>query len=146
MSGVVEKVLHLAASPGRVWRALTDPAELACWFPDETDLQPRQGSVGWFDWRKHGRYAVRLEAIEPERRLVWTWAREPGKALETVNRTTVEWTLEPGEDGGTTLRLRESGFADPSSREANDRGWDTELDELVDYLETDAVSAREKEE
>lgn len=134
MSGVVEKELQLAASPDRVWRALTDPAELGRWFPDETDLEPVAGSSGWFDWREHGRYAVRLETIEPKRRLVWTWARKPGTPLEEAYRTTVEWTLEAGPDGGTILRLRETGFTDPASRDGNDSGWDKELGELVDYL------------
>lgn len=135
MSDVVEKTLQLAADPERVWRALTDPAELGHWFPDETDLEPRVGGEGWFDWAAHGKYAVRIEAMDAPRRLVWSWARDAGVKLEVGPRTTVEWTLERRPDGGTTLNLRESGFTAPEYRESNDAGWDSELGELVGYLE-----------
>lgn len=132
---VVEKTLELSATLDQVWQALTEPQELGQWFPDRTDLQPGAGNTGWFDWEHHGKFAVRIDEIRPRERLVWTWAREPGVALETVYRTTVEWTLEPRSDGGTTLHLRESGFVDPTSREENDQGWDQELGELVEYLQ-----------
>jgi len=134
MSNVVEKTLQLSMPPERVWRALTDPAELGRWFPDETELNPGVGNVGWFRWEEHGNYAVRVEEMDPPRWLVWTWARSPGIALEEGARTRVEWRLEPRPDGGTTLHLTESGFADPESREENDAGWDYELGELMDYL------------
>lgn len=140
MSDAVEKTRHLAASPERVWNALTDPEELGAWFPDETELQPREGSSGWFGWSDHGKFAVRIVEMDPPKRLVWTWARDPGVAVDEGPRTTVEWTLTRREDGGTTLRVRETGFADPKHREQNDAGWDQELEELVQHLEEDPVS------
>lgn len=144
MIGAVEKTLQLKASPDRVWKALTDPAELGRWFPDRTDLEPAMGREGWFDWEAHGKYAVRIDAIEHERRLVWTWAREANVELMEAPRTTVEWRLEPRADGGTTLHLRESGFVSETARDQNDSGWDHELDELLEYLgeagEKEAVS------
>ena len=139
MTAAVEKTLILAASPERVWRALTDPAELARWFPDSTDLEPRVGSTGTFDWEAHGKYAVRVERIEPPGLLVWTWARDANVGLDEGPRTTIEWRLEPRPDGGTTLRLRESGFTDAKYRDGNDEGWDKELGELVDYLEAEVA-------
>jgi uncharacterized protein YndB with AHSA1/START domain len=135
MKDFVEKTLRLAATPERVWQAITEPAELSRWFPDHTDLEPRPGSTGWFDWTAYGKYAVRIEELSPPRRLVWTWARDAGVALEEGQRTTVEWTLEPSGDGGTNVYLRESGFTDPKYRDGNDEGWDKELGELVQYLE-----------
>jgi uncharacterized protein YndB with AHSA1/START domain len=134
MRGVVEKSLELRAAPERVWDALTDPAELSRWFPDRTDLEPRAGATGWFDWTEHGRYAVRVEEIDPPKRLVWTWARMPGIAIDEAQRTTVEWTLDPRPDGGTTLRVRESGFVSAEQRAGNDEGWDKELAELLALL------------
>lgn len=130
----VEKTLHLRASPERVWQAITDPGQIAQWFPDRTDLEPRAGGVGWFDWTEHGKYAVRVEEVDAPRRLVWTWARERDVALEDAARTTVEWTLTPAGNGGTKIFLRETGFTDPAARDGNDEGWDKELGELVDYL------------
>lgn len=140
MINSVEKTLRLSASPERVWRAITDPAELGRWFPEEAELTPSVGASGWFSWAAYGRFAVRIEELDAPRRLVWSWAREPGVALEDGARTTVEWTLEPAEGGGTILHLRESGFTDPEHRSGNDEGWDKELGELVEHLEGRTVA------
>ena len=135
MIGTVEKTLELAAAPERVWRSITEASELSRWFPDRVDGGDlvAEGDGGWV-WEEHGRYAFRVEVMEPPTRLVWRWAREPNTALEDAGTTTVEWVLEPGSDGGTTLRLRESGFARVEDRSENDAGWDAELGELVALL------------
>jgi uncharacterized protein YndB with AHSA1/START domain len=136
MIGTVEKTLKFAASPERVWRAITDPDELSRWFPDRVDggeLQP--GVEGGWLWEDHGRYAFQVEVMDPPKRLVWRWARDADTALEDGVTTTVEWLLEPTPDGGTVLRLRESGFALEKDRDVNDGGWDAELSELVALLD-----------
>lgn len=140
MSDVVEKTLRLAASPERVWKALTDPEELRRWFPEEAELEPRPGGSGWFGWSDHGKFAVRIEEVEAPERLVWTWARDPDVALDEGHRSTVEWILTRRDDGGTTLRVRESGFSDRKHREQNDARWDHELEELAQHLEEEPVS------
>jgi uncharacterized protein YndB with AHSA1/START domain len=135
MIGTVEKTLELAAAPERVWRSITEAGELSRWFPDRVDGGDLvvDGDGGWV-WENHGRYAFHVEVMEPPSRLVWRWAREPDTVLEETVTTTVEWILEPGADGGTTLKLRESGFTRPEDRSENDAGWDAELGELVELL------------
>jgi hypothetical protein len=45
-------------------------------------------------------------------------------SVEASEKTTlVEWSLEERADGGTTLRLRESGFTRPEDRAGNEEGW-----------------------
>ena len=56
-------------------------------------------------------------------------------AVDDGPSTLVEWDLEPTADGGTLLRLRESGFVAEADRAGNDAGWTEELGELVNYLE-----------
>lgn len=132
---VVVKTVLLAASPARVWRALTDPVELAQWFPDEAaEVDVRTGGEGHWVWAKHGRYAVRFDVVEEPVRLVWTWAREPDRRLSETNTTTVEFRLERNAGGGTTLHVRETGFVRDADRRDNDEGWDKELAELRAYL------------
>lgn len=129
----VEKTLELEASPERVWKALTDPAELGAWFPER--VEGLDGTPdGWLAWDAHGRFAVRVLESERPRRLVWRWARESDTALEDGPTTTVEWTLRPMASGGTRLHLRESGFLTREARAQNDGGWDHELGELIEYL------------
>lgn len=132
----VVKTLALAAAPARVWKALTDPDELVKWFPDkEARIEAKEGAEGAWEWETYGAYSVRFEVVDPPRRLVWTWAREPGVPLEETRTTTVEFHLEPTASGGTTLHLREHGFVREEDRRDNDGGWDKELGELVAYLE-----------
>lgn len=131
---IIEKTLELEAPPDKVWRALTDPKELGSWFPDRADLEPGSGNAGHFVWEKHGGYAVQMEVFEPISRLAWRWADESGKPLQQTTSTLVEWELLPRDDGGTTLKLRESGFRDEKGYRENVEGWDQELGELVEYL------------
>ncbi len=130
----VEKVLQLEARIERVWHAITDPAELARWFGDEAEIDLRPGGDAAMVWQEHGRYAMRIEEVEPPTRLVWSWVHEPGVAFEDVPPTRVEWTLAPRDDGGTTLRLRETGFRTDLHRGQNDEGWDAELGELSELM------------
>ena len=134
-TNAIEKTLELEASVPKVWAALTDPSQLGAWFPDRVeDLPPQVGSEGWLVWEDHGRYAIEIDSIEPENRLVWRWARKSETALEGGYNTTVEWTLTPRDDGGTTLHLVEHGFKSDGDREQNAGGWNHELGELVEHL------------
>jgi uncharacterized protein YndB with AHSA1/START domain len=131
----IEKVLELTASPERVWQAITDADELAHWFGDEAEMDLRPGGDAFMFWNSHGRFAMRVEEVEAPRRLVWSWIHEPDVAFEDAPSTRVEWMLTPREDGGTTLRLRESGFLTDNHHQENTEGWDKELAELVELVE-----------
>ena len=132
----VFKTLTLSASPARVWKALTDPAELVQWFPDQqADVKAEPGKEGQWIWRNHGSYSVRFDVVDPPHRLVWSWARDPDVTLAETVVTTVEFRLTPGPGGGTTLSVRETGFVREEDRAGNDGGWDQELGELVGHLE-----------
>jgi len=134
MIDAIERTLELGAAPDRVWKALTDTNEITAWFGDSAELEPRLGAEGWFGWESHGRFAVRIEALELETRLAWRWAREADTPLDQTRSTLVEWTLIPRPDGGTTLKLEESGFGRERDREENVGGWKHELGHLSDHL------------
>jgi len=53
---------------------------------------------------------------------------------ERVWSAIVEWSLAPREGGGTTLRLRETGFLTDLHHQQNTGGWDEELGGLVQLL------------
>ncbi len=134
MTDTIERTLELDAALEDVWRALTDPTELSGWFGDTTELNPRVGADGWFGWRQHGRFAVRVEVFEPPRRFSWRWVHEPEKTVDEAPSTLVEWTLTARDDGGTSLHLRESGFRTEEHQKDNEGGWTQELGELVEHL------------
>jgi uncharacterized protein YndB with AHSA1/START domain len=92
---------ELAHAPEKVWRALTEPHLIGEWLMP-TDFEPRVGRpfqlVG--DW---GAVACEVREVEPNRRLVYSWAAH---GLESL----VTWTLAPS-GTGTVLRMEQSGFA-----------------------------------
>ncbi len=135
MIGVITRTLEFSAEIERVWKALTDPNELAKWFPERAEFDPRPGSLGWLEWEQHGRYPLRVETVEPPHRLSWSWSHNPGLAFDQEQSTLVEWTLTEREEGGTVLELRESGFRSEKDYHENQGGWTAELGELADLLE-----------
>jgi uncharacterized protein YndB with AHSA1/START domain len=55
----------------RVWRAVTEPAELRQWFVAEAPWKPEAGEV----FEAAGQTG-RITALEPPRFIAWTWADE----------------------------------------------------------------------
>lgn len=126
----------LRAPPARVWAAWTQPEMMALWFgPHHTRVETAEA-----DLRVGGRFRVVLrentgarhevdggyEAIEPERRLVfsWAWAGTP----ERLSRVTVTLQAVPG---GTLLTLMHDRFADEATATRHTRGWTESLERLV---------------
>lgn len=133
----IEKTLELNHPIERVWRAISDPAELVRWFPNTSaTLDARPGGVGHWVWDvEQGHFEAEIHVVEVDapHRLVWSWDHRE----ESENAvTTVEWQLTERPDGGTSLMVRESGFEDPVQRSGNVDGWNAETAELVAYLDS----------
>ena len=134
MIDAIEKRVEFDAAPERVWRALTDGSELVQWFPDAGAFDMGPGANGEFVWADHGSYPAKVEAFEPPTYLAWRWTSNVKADAGTGSETLVEFRLRPRDGGGTTLELRESGFARDEDREANVGGWKQELGELAEFL------------
>ena len=130
----IERTVEFDAPVERVWKAITDPDELSKWFGDRTELELTPGAHGAMSWDEHGTFAVRVEEVDAPRRLVWSWVHEPGVPFDQDASTRVEWSLTARDDGGTTLRLRESGFRTDLHHQQNTQGWKAELGELIELL------------
>ncbi len=123
----VRKTYTFRSSPERVWQAFADPAEFSAWWGGTDPVELRPGAVGWWVWPgEGGRFAVRIEAVEPLLYLAWTWSTTPEVSLEDADHLLrTEWGFRRREDGGTNLLLLETGFIDPKNHEMNDSGWDS---------------------
>jgi uncharacterized protein YndB with AHSA1/START domain len=110
MTESIERTMELHAEPERVWRAITDPAELSRWFGTEAELDLRPGGVGYFGWPEEGRFHCLVEVVEPPTRLSWRWSGPADTPVSDSDSTLVEWTLARRADGGTPQRLVDSGF------------------------------------
>jgi uncharacterized protein YndB with AHSA1/START domain len=110
----------------RVWRAITEPGDLARWFPSTVLADWRPGGAVRFGDAGAGAGETSGEVLEhdPQRRLRYTW-------LDNELR----FELEPAGDGGTLLRLVALlGEREAASRDA--AGWHVCLDRLQQALDS----------
>jgi uncharacterized protein YndB with AHSA1/START domain len=138
MGRTLTKELFIRATPERVWRALTEKAELEQWFLTEALVDVRPGGALRFAWQQDA-VVGRFSEIDPPRRLVYSWDEQ-----HDLGATSVTIDLIPEEDG-TVLRLVHSGFGSGPSWDATftgtDTGWSQELENLRVWLETDTPKA-----
>lgn len=121
---------RLAHAPAKVWRALTDPAELRGWrFPAVVELELTPGATIWFHPTDEQRerfgvppdpVAGRVLAVDPPRLLEYTWGAE-----------TLRWELTPDGDGCRLVFVNT--IDDDGTGPAVAAGWHAGL-ELLDAV------------
>lgn len=128
-----EGVVEIEATAERVWRALTEAAELERWFPLEARVEPGEGGSLFMSWKNEFAGVSEILAWDPPRLLRTTWGWSPEGPAQVT-----DYTIE-GRGGRTMLRVVTSGFpVDPSWDdwvEGTRRGWAFELTSLKHYLE-----------
>ncbi|GAB1510756.1 SRPBCC domain-containing protein [Actinophytocola sp. KF-1] len=135
----IERVVELKQPRERVWAALTTAEGLAAWFGNQAAIDLRPGGAASMSWDSGDKASMRVERVEEPAVFGFTW-HIYGLPEDDPRRTYVEFTLEPL-GAGTRLTVVESGFAqlpDDAHEQAfngNTRGWQSELDELVAYLD-----------
>lgn len=142
----IEREITIAAPASRVWALVSEPG---WWINDDRSLSHEhreERGLSIVDHPVHGAFAVRVEAIEPERYAAFRWAcefREQDPA--EGNSTLVECWVNPTEEG-TVLRVVESGFASLSTSEEarrkafedNNSGWTT----MIELVRSEAEGSR----
>lgn len=121
--------------PERVWRALTDPAELAVWLMP-TDFAAHSGRKFTFDAGPGlGIIDGEVLDVEPPWLLRCRWSGVFGQTLVT-------FTLTPDGDG-TRLRITHAGWDGPglSHRDGFDQGWHDKLTKDLAALLGSALGA-----
>lgn len=106
----------LAHPRERVWRAITDPDELAQWFPSAVVYEPRVGAPMQFDFggaHDIDAWPGEVLAWEPERVFAFAWGTDE-----------LRFELGDAADGGTRLVFTHA-FAHEPGKEARDAaGWE----------------------
>jgi uncharacterized protein YndB with AHSA1/START domain len=118
---VVER--PLAHPPARVWRALTDPDDLAAWFPWTVEIDVRlDGKLRFsFDGGAHPETSGVITEYDPPRLLAFTWGDD-----------LLRWEVRP--DGDGTLLVLNHVFADRPSAASFAAGWTGCLDRMDSRL------------
>ncbi len=126
----------IAAPPERVFALWTEPEDLVRWWgPDGYDVP-----VYTLDVTPGGRWRTTMRspqgelltvsgvfrAIEPPRRLVFTWAWDDENGVRGPE-TEVTVTFDPA-PGGTRLVLVQQTFESRESRDNHRKGWASSLD------------------
>ena len=117
---------RLDHSVERVWRAVTEPAELARWFVAEMPWTPVAGEAF-----EAGGETGRITALEPPRLLAWTWGVE-------------RYSFELAADGAGCLLVFTHVFdpqLGPSWQHA--AGWETYLNRLDVHLDGEYLSEKD---
>lgn len=97
---------RFAHPPARVWRAVSEPAGLAAWFPATVEIDLRLGGPVTFSFGTAGE----ITELDPPRLLAFTWGGE-----------LIRFELEP-DGAGTRFRLDHT-FADRWSGASSAAGW-----------------------
>ena len=135
----IVRTLEIAHPPPKVWAALTTAEGLSAWFGDEVTIDLAPGGPARMSWSNGYAVDMRIEVVEEPTTFAYTW-QIYGLPKDDPRRTYVEFTLEPVGDG-TRLTVVESGFAQlppdayRAAYDGNTKGWASELDELVSYLD-----------
>jgi uncharacterized protein YndB with AHSA1/START domain len=131
----IEREITIAAPAHRVWGLVSEPG---WWISDGDRSQQtvsRDGEFVVVENPKFGTFPILPVSAEPPSYVAFRGALEPGKLPVEGASTLVEFFLTEV-DGGTLLRVVESGFATlnvspeqrASSIEGNTKGWEFQLD------------------
>jgi uncharacterized protein YndB with AHSA1/START domain len=126
----VEVTTRIEASPEVVFDFFTDPDKMVQWMGRAAELEPLPG--GRLRCDINGRDVARGEfvALEPPRRLVFSWGWEGESAATPPGLSTVEVLLEP--DGeGTNLRLLHRDLPSAEVAAKHGEGWTHYLQRLA---------------
>jgi uncharacterized protein YndB with AHSA1/START domain len=108
----------------RVWEAVSNPAELAQWFPSAVTIEPRAGGQISFSGDPNaGPSSGTILVFDPPRRLAFTWFGDE-----------LHFELEPVGSQGCTFTLINV-LAERDSAARNAAGWTVCLGELDKVLE-----------
>lgn len=120
--------VFIAAPPETVYDLLTTAEGLCQWMAAEATVEAHPD--GLLRWRFENGDVVRgaFVALDPHRRIEFTYGWEVGFAEIPPGATTVTIDLTP-QDDGTALRLTHAGL--PTQAAAHDEGWQYFLSRLA---------------
>ena len=117
--GTIEREIYVEASPEIVFDVVSSPQHLKEWWPDDARYDPAPGSTGElvFGDCDAGGIVVSFTVVDaqPPRLFSFRWTHPADEVAAAGNSLLVTFELTPS-DGGTLLRMTETGF--------RERGWE----------------------
>jgi uncharacterized protein YndB with AHSA1/START domain len=125
----VEVDVRIGASPETVFEFFTDPDKMIQWMGRGAELDPRPGGGFRCDIKDDAIASGEYVAVEPPRRVVFTFGWNSEDSVTKAGSSTVEVLLEPDGDG-THLRLIHHDLPTEELAEKHGQGWRHYLDRL----------------
>lgn len=119
--GAVTLEVLIEAAPETIFEFFCDPEKMVRWKGISATLDPRPGGLYSVDVTGQALARGRYVAVEPPRRVVFTWGWA-GDAAVPPGSSTVEVTLEPRGDA-TVVRLTHTGLPQ-EKHELHREGWE----------------------
>jgi uncharacterized protein YndB with AHSA1/START domain len=145
MSRSQEIVIDVKATPEEVFRAITDPEQIAKWFAPEARVDPRVGGEYFFSWGPGMEGSTTIVTWDPgkhfgtrsERSV--TYGRKGPVETGVVQQIAVDYYIESLGGGITRLRLVQSGFGAEAAWDdefaLTKSGWTDFLKKLKELVE-----------
>lgn len=122
MAAEIALAAPVRADPEVLFRALTEQAGLAAFWTSDCEAEPVVGSIGRFRFPSGSEVKVRVDELEPARRVAWTMLSDTLQGPKWTG-TKVTWEIKPGPTGFTEVLFRQANWAaDPG-----DGSWQTSL-------------------
>ncbi len=146
--GSIEKKVLIQASPGVIYRALTDAKDVVQWFCDRATSDPRVGGEFRAYWRMgNGGQAQRGRAVftslVPDAEVELDWVDEGDDKSAVASRHTICYTIRLRR-GTAEVSVRDEGppFVDQETLDLLSEGWISVLRDLKEHCESKQRSAR----
>ena len=108
MAAPIVVSVPIKASPEKIFGALTESAGLASFWIEESEAEPIAGSVTKMNLPSGVTLELRVDDLQPARRVVWTPISEFSRPPSWLG-TTVSWDLKSIEES-TEVLLQHSGW------------------------------------
>jgi uncharacterized protein YndB with AHSA1/START domain len=136
VSADILHAVEIEASPEAVFEAVSTQKGLASFWTSDCDAEPEVGSEARFGFPAAPvDQRVRIEALEPGRRVAWTALGD----FPNWEGTTLYWEMEPAQ-AGTSFLFRHGGWSDdyPEREWASVNWvWGQVVGRLKGYAETE---------
>jgi uncharacterized protein YndB with AHSA1/START domain len=130
-------ILHMVpieTEPEEVFRAITQPEDLAAWWTSEVKAQAEVGKVAEFRF-EGGQVVMRMKVVEFDRPSTVRWQVEDPAPPEWGG-TQVTWNITPSDEGVHLLFGHRDWDSTEGSFAAINYNWAYYLTSLKQYLET----------
>ncbi len=150
--GTLEREIYVDAAPETVFDVVSRPEHITQWWPDDAayDVTPGANGQITFGHPDAGGGVVGLTVLEVDRPRSFTfrWTQAPGETGVEGSSLMVTFALTE-KDGGTLLRMTETGFREmgwdvavlEQQYREHETGWDHFLPRIAPYVASLGVSS-----